>query len=324
MRKALFVFLVVFFSLVIGYEFFNKDMDIQSDKITQEAPSLGRGAHLLLRNLNRARVVAPDRPHDPMELQNPKTREKIRRLREFFVSTNSMGFRSPELEKTKSKKRILCLGDSVTFGWGVQDEESYPSLLAKELNAEVINAGVPAMKPRHIAIWAKELNKLNPDIVLFARRPDWSNPNAFPSYQQAILSLKKTFPTSKIGLILPPVSSFDPRGLKQSSQELQEIQSRLSQIPLLDLTPIFHQNMPTKGYKLEVQGSTQVMLSRVDSSIYAQGTAQRGLAPEIIEAFESDFAVQEPLFFDGGHPDAEGFVLFSAQVAQWIKKQGWI
>ena len=75
--KAFFVFVGVFITLVLGYELLNNELDIQSDKITQEAPSLGRGAHLLLPNLKNARVVAPDRPHDPMELQNPQTREKI-------------------------------------------------------------------------------------------------------------------------------------------------------------------------------------------------------------------------------------------------------
>lgn len=37
---------------------------------------------------------------------------------------------------------IVCLGDSITAGVGVREGEAYPDLLARELGAEVVNAGV--------------------------------------------------------------------------------------------------------------------------------------------------------------------------------------
>ena len=322
--RALLVLVLLSAVLIIGYELTNERLDIQSDTITKEAPDLGPGAHLLLPNLKDAVVVAPDRPHDPMELQNPQTREQITRLRQFLVSTNSQGFRSPEIDTPKKRTRILCLGDSVTFGWGVAQEESYPALLGKKLSVETINAGVPAMKPRHIAMWAKQLKYLEPDIILFARRPDWSNPNAFQSFQSSIQSIQKSFPQAKLGLILPPVSTFDPNGVQQAPRERAEIKRRLPNLPMIDLTPVFLNNMPSKGFKLNLQDGLQTMLSRKDGSVLAQGSAERGLATEIIQAFEADQSVQEPLFFDGGHPDAEGFILFSDQIAQWISKLGWL
>ncbi|MCM8796279.1 MAG: GDSL-type esterase/lipase family protein [Candidatus Omnitrophica bacterium] len=39
-------------------------------------------------------------------------------------------------------KIIICFGDSITFGYGVERGEDYPSLLANLLGEEVINAGV--------------------------------------------------------------------------------------------------------------------------------------------------------------------------------------
>jgi len=46
--------------------------------------------------------------------------------------------------------RVLCLGDSATFGTGSNDDETYPAQLKKILkrrhpgrNVEVINAGIP-------------------------------------------------------------------------------------------------------------------------------------------------------------------------------------
>ncbi|MAA79608.1 MAG: hypothetical protein CL916_10145 [Deltaproteobacteria bacterium] len=324
MIKKLLIFTCICTIILIGgYELFPKPT-VVSAKITKEAPKLGIGAHLLLPNLNDATIVAPDRPHDPKELQNPKTKSAIKRVRQFSVSTNSQGFRGPEISKTKTGLRILCLGDSVTFGWGVEQEESYPSLIAKSLSLDVINAGIPAMKPRHIALWSSDLRSLKPDIILFARRPDWSAPNAMDSYQQAVRRIQANFATAKLGIILPPISTFDPRGLAQAPKERAEIRNRLPNIPFLDLTPVFHSNMPKRGYKLVIDGGTQKMIDRKNGQIYREGNAAQGLAKEIIDAFEEDKQVQEPLFFDGGHPDKEGFILFSVKVEEWMRQQGWI
>ena len=66
------------------------------------------------------------------------------------VVTNAYGFRGDEfaIPKPPNGKRILCLGDSVTFGWGVNNEDTYPALLQKMLRdsgvkgVEVLNAGI--------------------------------------------------------------------------------------------------------------------------------------------------------------------------------------
>ena len=39
-------------------------------------------------------------------------------------------------------KNIICFGDSLTFGYGVEPEESYPEALSKLTRIPVINAGV--------------------------------------------------------------------------------------------------------------------------------------------------------------------------------------
>src|SRR4051812_45908155 len=66
------------------------------------------------------------------------------------VSTNSHGLREREfpLAKPADTRRVLFLGDSVTFGAGVRDSEPYARLLELDLEAdgagpiETINAGV--------------------------------------------------------------------------------------------------------------------------------------------------------------------------------------
>ena len=66
------------------------------------------------------------------------------------VVTNGLGLRSPEIAAVKRPGtiRVLCLGDSNTFGIGVAQEENYAARLQALLRgqgraeAEVINAGV--------------------------------------------------------------------------------------------------------------------------------------------------------------------------------------
>ncbi len=41
-----------------------------------------------------------------------------------------------------SNDTILAFGDSLTYGFGAKPEESYPTLLSKDLNIKVINAGI--------------------------------------------------------------------------------------------------------------------------------------------------------------------------------------
>ena len=160
-----------------GYVWWERSQNqYRSDTITHEVQGIG---HLLLPNLDNAVVTVIDRPHNPEENMDEE-RKEIQRLRVFNVSTNSIGLRGPELADPKPEIRIACVGDSVTFGWGVSYEESYPARLERLLiergrSVEVLNAGVPAMKPGTIWKWAvDQFSVWNPDLILVARRPDYS------------------------------------------------------------------------------------------------------------------------------------------------------
>src|SRR5581483_10272033 len=67
-----------------------------------------------------------------------------------WVTTNSRGLREREfpLEKPAGTRRVLFLGDSVTFGAGVRDDEPFARLLEPDLQADgagpiqTLNAGV--------------------------------------------------------------------------------------------------------------------------------------------------------------------------------------
>lgn len=92
------------------------------------------------------------------------------------VEINSMGLRDREypLAKPEGMTRIVMLGDSVTFGWGVEEEDTVSTLLENRLNDglaapvyEVINAGVGNYNSSmEITSFLEREAKLNPDIVV--------------------------------------------------------------------------------------------------------------------------------------------------------------
>ena len=56
------------------------------------------------------------------------------------ISTNSVGFRDDD--ESLQNKKIICLGDSYTLGWGVHAQETYPQLLKNILHTDVLNTGM--------------------------------------------------------------------------------------------------------------------------------------------------------------------------------------
>jgi len=93
---------------------------------------------------------------------------------EYIVKINSLGFRDREINIEKSGKfRILCVGDSWTYGWGVNVEDSWPKVLEQQLineiseNIEVLNFGRPdQFSSTYKKYIAKAVPLLKPDLVL--------------------------------------------------------------------------------------------------------------------------------------------------------------
>lgn len=102
------------------------------------------------------------------------------------VHTNTLGFRDPERPASRpdGMRRVIATGDSITFGIGVDDEQSYPRHLQSRLtesgakDIEVWNAGVPGYAMAdHLGLLRKRLLPLKPDVVLLQLS---RNDNALP------------------------------------------------------------------------------------------------------------------------------------------------
>lgn len=93
------------------------------------------------------------------------------------VSTNTCGMRDKEIEipKTEDSYRIALLGDSYAFGWGVNEDESFASVIeqtlnnqkTEELEVEVLNFGIPGYSTfQQVALFEDRVLDFKPDAVL--------------------------------------------------------------------------------------------------------------------------------------------------------------
>ena len=88
------------------------------------------------------------------------------------VKINSDGFRDKEYSVERNEAyRIVVLGDSLTFGWGVEEEDVYVTLLEEELSAirptEMINTGHGNYNTsQQVNLFREKGLKYNPDKVV--------------------------------------------------------------------------------------------------------------------------------------------------------------
>ena len=141
-----------------------------------------------------------------------------------------------------AEQRILCLGDSLTAGYGVQEDEAWPALLQKQLNnqhtnSKVINAGTSGATSAGGLRKLPWLFKKNVDVLIIALGANdglrgLSTDVLEENLQKIITSAKKKNPSIRIiltGMKMPPnmgkeyTTNFEalyPRLAKKNNIEL--------------------------------------------------------------------------------------------------------
>jgi lysophospholipase L1-like esterase len=101
-------------------------------------------------------------PQISYELQ-PNIRKKAFKA---TVTTNSAGFRSPEIDE--SKPLIAILGDSVAFGYGVEDSEVLGAQMQQLLPQwSVLSAAVPGYNlTQEVATYREKIAPLDPEVLI--------------------------------------------------------------------------------------------------------------------------------------------------------------
>lgn len=134
------------------------------------------------------------------------------------VRTNSAGFRSGEypVEKDRTTLRLAGIGDSLMFGWGVEQEAPYLAVLERLLNRpssgarwEVMNSAVPGYNAAMAVETLKtKLLAYRPDVVVYGFCPnDAALPNFILPHQDPLSprqSFLWQFVQGRLGLAPPP------------------------------------------------------------------------------------------------------------------------
>jgi len=141
----------------------------------------------------------------------------------FTATISAQGIRNEPvaIPKPKNTFRILALGDSFTYGWGVDLSEAWPKLVEAELNTthvipgktiEVVDAGVPGADPSiDRKVCQAYFSRFNPDLVMlgFSSLDD--------AYQLAVRTLTENKVAAWLTQLLPTLSRINIRQLGGNS-----------------------------------------------------------------------------------------------------------
>ena len=113
------------------------------------------------------------------------------------------------------------------------------------------------------------------------------------------------------------------RNYREESARLKEVFEPGTQV--LELTDAFHAAQAGRGeilrhhdgkHQVVDQETGRVWLEAPVPSDSNEGRPSAAMSDAVYALFESEAEVREALFFDEGHPDAEGFQVFAETVAE--------
>lgn len=276
---------------------------------------------------------APFWSTDP-DLTNKKFSHKEEKTH-FYVSTNEDGLRNTSDEITlleSNKKRIMTLGCSTTFGWGVSDQETYPSVLQKLIQPknsdyEVVNGGQPGFTSfQGLWFWNKILKDYTPDVVVIGYIVQDSRKAAYSDKSQAILQgdnryLKNhVLYRSKSYLALRSLlggvqirakerkQGDDSTGVYRVSIEeyAENIKNLIKDVRKTGATPIlFGYPLERTGYTKQHRTELKNIFNNVEGILHYDPQDQM-----------EEISRQKQMYFtrDRGHANADG----NAKIAEWV------
>lgn len=289
--------------------------------------------------LEDALVVIPGRPHRfPFDAESQAYRDRITRRVSYRCSTDSRGFRGDEVAVAPASgvTRIVCLGDSITFGHGVDDDETYPAVLQELLRAhgsyEVINAADIGAESRDaLEVLRDEVLPLAPHLVTVCvgvndatnhyldsfQRDTWGH-GGFDREIRAKLrvQLEATVDLAAeagidLILVVPPITSFFPLVEGPTIAETVREVARARSVPLVDLQQHFARGEAERGLVLESEASAQRLVShrmgrdRVLLEVELAPDRTRFIDDRIYDHLDTSGASQA-LSIDESHPNAAG------------------
>jgi len=120
--------------------------------------------------------------------------------------------------KLRSDATILAFGDSITYGYGVKEEESYPSKLQKRTGVRVINAGVSGEESSEGLLRLPKFLEQKPDLVILCHGGnDIIRKRSEDELKANLIEMIETIKRSGAKVLLVGVPDFGLLGFKTHS-----------------------------------------------------------------------------------------------------------
>ena len=236
-------------------------------------------------NFEEARYIQYKlKPRINVRAVNPFNDIEVQKQIVFRITSNKDGFRTREFTRKKAGAfRILTLGDSSTFGWGVDPDFTWQSLLEKRLardihGVEVFNLGLSGFTTRHgLGVLRHYALKLKPDLLILGFGANDGRYVLQPA--DAVLSADETFLGGLRWTLLKLKSVQLLRGWIFSVYDPfksivpPEGQPRRSRIPSVPLDQ-YRRNLQTMIAEARKNGATAVLLSLCAPDEYARATRE--------------------------------------------------
>ncbi len=259
----------------------------------------------------------------------------------FRVSTDPNGLRAPIHPETKPDgvTRVATLGCSTTFGWGVDDDASYPARLESMLVAEgrpveVINGAQPGHTTfQGLWLWDEVLHRYAPDVVVLGYVVQDARKVAYSDRSQAALQRDAAFLKQNV---LYRVQSYVALraivdGWRIRAKELPdgETEGGVHRVPpdeYADNLRAFKQRTDAIGARLVLFGfplEREGYTAEHRRALHAVG-AELGVPVLDPQPEFERVSAQETLYFpqDRGHANAAGLERVARTVAEFLKAEG--
>jgi len=252
------------------------------------------------------------------------------------VSFNEMGLRDRPLSaREPGLQRIVVLGDSVVFGWGVEVEDTFSRQLERAVRettrtrVETINTGVCSYNSEmEREFLRRHGDELDPDLVLLVYVDNDTGPTLMPPRDQGSLqgfrrdpveSLKYLLRRSRIystidhivpAVLSPPTPDPEESGWRASMAAVQDIAAWCAARGITFRVLLFRMSPSPKSERVLAD------LERVARSAAATGTAF-GLTDTLPWFADRNLRRLTNSFLDS-HPNPAGHALLAAGAAEWL------
>ncbi len=253
----------------------------------------------------------------------------------FRVTTDGNGLRPPWHE-SKEGTRVLAMGCSTTYGWGVGDSETFPYRLQEHLRssgktAQVINGGQPGYTSfQGLWLWDELLEREEADVVLLGFVVQDARRAAYTDLSQALLQNESL--SLKSVLYSWTTYRFMQHMLGHWQVEAKECQQDETECPFRIPPEDYLDNLRTLVDSVRASGGTPVLFGyplEVEGYTELHRAILRGLAEaeDIPHVDPSEVTRNRAEYYfanDRGHANAAGNDAVAQTVAQFLVAEGLI